>query len=261
MLARITGYLALFIDLTWYPTGLERCKCREMAIVIDVIRFSSTVVTALNLGVKAIIPVESIDELIYLANKLGALKVGEVNGIKIPEADLDNSPTDLINYCNKYGVPKYIVIRTTAGVPTLLKCKELGLREIVILALLNVGAVAKHIHEKKPSCICIVCSGWRGRNYAFEDHLAAGLLISRLIDLGATDLKELSIEALSALALYKGLRDLNIDLKTLIMSSSSAKDLNETKRKRDIDYCLKIDAYDLVPIMINREIIKSSDKS
>ena len=67
------------------------------AVVIDVLRASSTIVAALAAGAQAIYPVVSTEEAIKLATSLGrgdALLAGERRGLKVEGFDLGNSPRE-----------------------------------------------------------------------------------------------------------------------------------------------------------------------
>jgi 2-phosphosulfolactate phosphatase len=64
-------------------------------VVIDVLRATSTIIVALSRGAARVIPVCDYDDSLALGRRLGAITVGERNGVKVDGFDYSNSPTDL----------------------------------------------------------------------------------------------------------------------------------------------------------------------
>jgi 2-phosphosulfolactate phosphatase len=106
-----------------------------MPVIIDVLRATSTIIVALSRGADRVIPMRDYDEALRLGRRLGALTIGERNGIKVDGFLHGNSPTDLM------GLPlegKTIVMVTTNGTQVMV---EGG----IIASTLNAGAVAARI--------------------------------------------------------------------------------------------------------------------
>ena len=112
------------IDVILTPADIERIsKASEftgLAVVFDVLRATSTMITALHNGVKSIIPVSTIKEGLELKKNFSdALLGGERNGLRISakisggvDFDLGNSPREFV----KEKVDgKTVVITTTNG--------------------------------------------------------------------------------------------------------------------------------------------------
>ncbi len=104
-------------------------------IIVDVLRASSTIVAALWSGAKDVIPVEEADEAIALGKKMGAVLVGERNGVKLEGFDYNNSPSEMLTADIK---GKTVVMTTSNGVKVMVDGGIVG-------STLNAGAVAEHI--------------------------------------------------------------------------------------------------------------------
>src|SRR5438874_11082864 len=68
-----------------------------LAVVIDVLRATTTIVHALAAGCTAVLPCAEVDEACDLAEEMGDGRVllgGERNGQRLPNFDLGNSPAE-----------------------------------------------------------------------------------------------------------------------------------------------------------------------
>jgi len=174
------------IDTILTPTELPALAGRDLretvCIVFDILRATSTFVTALHHGAKAIMPVCEISEALAIRKKQpDVLLGGERDGVKIRAAqtggidfDFGNSPRE---YTPEKVRGKTIVSTTTNGTRALRAC--VGAKAILAAAFLNLGATAKHLHQNNFENILLVCAGTR-ENRADEDVLAAGALCELL---------------------------------------------------------------------------------
>jgi 2-phosphosulfolactate phosphatase len=165
--------------------ALARHDLRDTAcVVFDVLRATSTIVTALHHGAKAVIPVAEISEALALRQKQpGVLLGGERDGVKIRanqtgggDFDLGNSPRE---YTPEKVRGKTIVSTTTNGTRALRACA--GAQTVLAASFLNLTATAKFIRRLQPVELLLVCAGTR-ENMADEDVLAAGALCELLSD-------------------------------------------------------------------------------
>ncbi|WP_165070143.1 2-phosphosulfolactate phosphatase [Paludisphaera rhizosphaerae] len=158
------------------PSGALR---GGVAVVIDVLRASTTIAHALAHGCEAVLPCLEIDEARRIAADFPrgqALLGGERRGEPIAGFDLGNSPGD---YSAKACCGKTLVMTTTNGTKALLAC--LDAETVLVGAFVNFAAtVQRLIHEERP--IHIVCAGTEGQ-ISYEDSLLAGAFASRLADL------------------------------------------------------------------------------
>jgi 2-phosphosulfolactate phosphatase len=218
----------------------------DIIIVIDVLRCSSTIVTALANGAKGIIPVETIKEAWTHHRKHPEfLLAGERKGLKPKEFDLGNSPLDFSPETVK---EKNIILTTTSGTKAISSAKK-G-RKVLVGAFLNVEAVAEaalKIAEKSQAGISIVLSGRIG-HFSLEDFLCAGAIVQSLL----TKKVELSDAALaSLLAFQKALESLS----TIVQRGSHARYLESIGLKEDVLFCSRMNVFQVVPVLEGETII------
>jgi 2-phosphosulfolactate phosphatase len=170
------------IDVILTPADLPALAQRDLqetvCVVFDILRATSTFVTALHNGAKAIIPAREIaGALAIRKNQPEVLLGGERAGVKIRAAqtggidfDFGNSPRE---YTPEKVRGKIIVSTTTNGTRALRAC--VGAQTILAGSFLNLGATAEFIKKLQPAEVLLVCAG-TGENRADEDVLAAGAL-------------------------------------------------------------------------------------
>lgn len=152
----------------------------KTAVVIDVLRATSVITTALDNGAYEVIPVRTVEEAqnLYAASDATmTLRGGERNALKIEGFDLSNSP---LEYKKKVVEGKTIIFTTTNGTNAINNVK--GADEVVLACFRNVSAVADYIvgPSYRGSCdVIIVCAGTEG-HFSLDDGLCAGMLIELL---------------------------------------------------------------------------------
>ena len=178
-----------------------------IAIVIDVLRASTTIITALAHGAAAVRPVLTIDEARALAKgggpDSGILLGGERGGLRIDGFDLGNSP---LEYSRQRVAGRRIVITTTNGTAALDACSAAA--EVLIGAIVNRSAVAARARSLATAHgtadIHLVCAGTDG-HVTEEDLLAAGAILDAAGCLpGASD-DSFDATATDALAMFRGM--------------------------------------------------------
>ena len=167
--------------------------------MIDVLRASTTITTALAHGAAVVLPRRSIDEArATAAARAGALLGGERGGLKIEGFELGNSPAE---YTADRVAGKPVVITTTNGTLALAACHEAA--EVLVGAIVNRAAVAVTARalgaSRGSDAIHLVCAGTDG-HVTDEDLLAAGAMLDAA---GRED--ELDAAALSARDRFRGL--------------------------------------------------------
>lgn len=164
------------------PTLVKQDLRGTACVVFDILRATSTFVTALQNGAKAIIPVGEISEAMALRKKHPAfLLAGERDGVKIRakqsggvDFDFGNSPREFTPDAVE---GKTIVSTTTNGTRALRACAK-G-KAVLAASFLNLSATAKYLQTKKFKNVLLVCAG-TGDGVALEDVLAAGALADLL---------------------------------------------------------------------------------
>jgi 2-phosphosulfolactate phosphatase len=169
------------IDTLLTPAELPALARRDLrgtaCVVFDILRATSTFVTALQNGAQEIIPVGEISEAVAFRKKMSdALLAGERDGVKIRAAQSGGIDFDFGNSPREFRPEKVrgqtIVSTTTNGTRALRACA--GAKIILAASFLNLAATAKFLNSP-PAEILLVCAG-TGEGVALEDVLAAGAL-------------------------------------------------------------------------------------
>ena len=220
------------------------------AVVVDVIRASTTMVQALESGATGIYPAASNDDaarLLQAVGREGALLAGERQGLPIEGYDLGNSPTD---FTPEAVSGKRIVFNTTNGTRTLLAAE--GAERIFVCALTNLAAVVAAIGEAER--VLVLCAG-RNDRFALDDALCAGLLVQRLVDATAAEV-DLSDGARAA-------RELAVatpPTEALLASTASGRQLVDIGLGADLATCAALDRSEVVPQMKERVVRRAHDQ-
>jgi 2-phosphosulfolactate phosphatase len=167
------------------PALAQRDLRATACVVFDVLRATSTFVTALHHGAQAIIPVSEIAEAVALKNSKLKIKNsksillgGERNGVRISvggiDFDLGNSPRE---FTPEKIRGKVIASTTTNGTRALRACA--GAKIILASSFLNLSATANFLRAQATENVLLICAG-TGEGAALEDILAAGALANLL---------------------------------------------------------------------------------
>lgn len=208
----------------------------KIVVVVDVLRATSCMVTAMANGVKEIKPVCDLTICKELQSKEGYIGAAERNGIKEAGFKFGNSPYSYIDNCVEN---ERLAITTTNGTVAIEKSKSAD--EVIIGAFLNKSAVVTYLLERDKDVV-VVCAGWKGQ-VNLEDTLFAGALIDGLGD----NYNHNSDASLLALNAYeRGQSDLckYLENSNHVQRLSKMSDIG-----RDIEFCLKEDVYKVVPVL------------
>ncbi|MDW7691931.1 2-phosphosulfolactate phosphatase [Flammeovirgaceae bacterium SG7u.111] len=213
----------------------------KTVVVTDIFRATSCMVSGIASGLKAIVPVLTLEEVPPFKEQ-GFLTAGERNGVKIPAFDFGNSPFDFMQAEYK---GRSVVMTTTNGTKAI-DCAKSG-NEILIGAFLNISAVAKILRESSKDVV-VLCAGWKNR-FNLEDTLFAGALATML----SSEFDVSSDETRAAMLLYEQAKN---NLLGFLEVSSHAQRLGKLNGGKDIAFCLKHDEFDSVPVLKNNQLIK-----
>jgi 2-phosphosulfolactate phosphatase len=208
----------------------------QAVVVVDILRATSCMTTALACGVEAIAPFAQLQDCLAMKAE-GYYTAGERDGKKVDGFDLGNSPFE---YQDPNLKGQRIAFTTTNGTQAIVK--SLGASEIIIGSFLNISAVAEHL-KTLPNNVLIVCAGWKGK-FNLEDTLFAGALIEKFDG----TLKPACDSALAAEQLYRSAKD---NLLGFLQNSSHVQRLAKLNITKDIEFCLTQDVYSAVPILQN----------
>lgn len=149
-----------------------------IAVAIDVLRATTTIVYALAAGCKEVRPCVDVAEARHLAAELPAgkaLLAGERGGLKIDGFDFGNSSRE---FTPKVCAGQIVVLTTTNGTRALARAAEA--ERVLIAAFVNFSAVCAQLRQDRRP-VHIVCAGYEGEP-AHEDTLLAGALVDCLCD-------------------------------------------------------------------------------
>ncbi|MBN2219719.1 MAG: 2-phosphosulfolactate phosphatase [Kosmotogaceae bacterium] len=214
----------------------------DLAVVVDVLRASSTITTALQLGAKKVIPVSNVERAMKERSRSPeVVLMGERETMKIPGFDLGNSPVELSEAFVK---GKEVVMTTTNGTVAALRSRRA--KRVIVASFLNLESIARLI-EREKGRVEIQCSGSDGEP-SLEDTLLAGALVARLGIVGMND------SCWIAASLYGSVSS---NLRDFIAENGvHAKKLLSLGFGEDVSFCAKINLYDLVPLWRNNGFVR-----
>lgn len=148
---------------------------KSIVVIIDVLRATSTIATALFNGARSIIPVDSVAECIRIGKQIESITAGERDG-KIAEGlENGNSPFE---YPREFIEGKTLVLTTTNGTKLLHMALEKNAKGIITGSFSNLSAVCNYLVEQNQNVI-LGCAAWKNR-VNIEDALFAGAIINRI---------------------------------------------------------------------------------
>jgi len=174
------------IEVLFSPAEFDALAARDLSgsvcVVFDVLRATTTMLTALESGAQAIIPVADIPEALGLRRaRPEILLAGEREGVRITgaltggvEFDLGNSPRE---FTPDKVRGRTVVMTTTNGTRALRACA--GARRVLVAGFANLAVTAAALRAMNTDEVLLVCGGTH-EEAAFEDTLAAGALCDLL---------------------------------------------------------------------------------
>ena len=147
-----------------------------IVVLVDILRATTTICTAVGNGVEAIIPVATHEEARQLKSE-GFLVASEKDGVQLDFADFGNSA---FSFTRDAIGGKTLVYCTTNGTRALHLAKNAS--SIVIGAFINISALTEWLAGQQKNVV-VLCSGWKNK-FCLEDALFAGALTERLQDTG-----------------------------------------------------------------------------
>ena len=217
----------------------------SIIVIIDVLRATSTIATALHNGARCVIPVDSVSRCLELGKQIDGITAGERDG-KIAEGlEYGNSPFE---YPGDFIEGKTLVLTTTNGTRLLHMALEKGAKEIVTGSFPNLSAVCDHLIEKNRNVI-LGCAAWKDR-VNMEDALFAGAVISKVrahfdINCDSSHMAEAMHE--------KGKKNLFSFLKN--NNASHYHRLMNFGLEKDIRYCLTPDGANVLPVYNDGKLV------
>lgn len=214
----------------------------DCAAVIDVLRATSTIATALKAGAEAVQAFSDIEQLMAASDAWPPdrrLRAGERGGAQVAGCDLGNSPLD----CTPALVRgKRLFLSTTNGTRALQRVEKAA--AVITAAQINRHAAASYLLAKQPATVWLLGSGWEG-GYSLEDTACAGAIAHLLLAKSPEAIAIGNDEVIAAIALYQ---QWQANLVGLFQQSSHGQRLLRLQCEEDLKYCAQTDILDLVPI-------------
>jgi len=222
----------------------------RLVLIVDVLRASTTVATALGNGAKTVIPVEGADEVISRSKEFHRSQIllaGEQKMHPIVGFDLGNSPQ---SFTPEAVEGKTILITTTNGTRALLGVQ--GARDIVIASYVNFTAVLAmmRVAASSNTDIAIICAGEEG-SFTLEDAACAGRYVRAIPK--RSDSIQVNDAAAASVLIEKKYGD---NIAKVFKESTHGKDLEEAGFGDDLTAAAEVDSYPVVPIYQDRQITK-----
>lgn len=218
---------------------------RNLVVIVDILRATSTICAAIHNGVKSIIPVATVEEAKTMKLQ-GYMVASERDGYVLDFADFGNSP---FNFTPEIVAGKEIVYSTTNGT----RCIHLSShsKAVIIGSFLNISVLADWLIQQN-SPVLIFCASWKDR-FSLEDTVFAGALAERLLNSGKF---ETICDAVTA----------SIDLWNIAkndlfgyMQKAAQKDRLASKGLDDcIEFCLTEDLCPVIPAFLNDRLVDIS---
>ena len=216
-----------------------------IVVIIDVLRATSTIATALHNGAKCVIPVDSVAKCIELGRQIDGITAGERDGMIAEGLEHGNSPFE---YPREFVGGKTLVLTTTNGTKLLHMALDRGAGQIVTGSFPNLSAVCAYLLSQNQPVV-LGCAAWKDR-INIEDTLFAGAVIHQVKDAFHINCDSSQM----AETLY-------LDAKADLFEFMKAKNASHYHRlsgyglDKDIRYCLTPDLAPVLPLYENGKLI------
>jgi 2-phosphosulfolactate phosphatase len=199
-----------------------------VAVVVDVIRATSTITQALAAGYPRVLCAGELEEARAVRAQLGeGLLGGERDAVRIEGFDVGASPREFVE-----GRPETLILSTTNGTRAILTAAERS-DAVLVGSLLNLGALARAVQERGEDAV-VVCAGFQGR-FAFDDAYCAGRIVE-LLDAERGD------GAVAAALLARAYPD--------ALAGLTARTYGPPGLEEDIAFCSQVSVLDTVPRLV-----------
>lgn len=210
------------LDVAFTPRDLGSA---DVAVVVDVLRATTTVAAALAAGHRRVLCCEEVEAAERLRGP-NRLLAGERDNVEIPGFDRGNSP---IGFNGDGGGD--VVLTTTNGSRAIVAAAARS-REVILASLANLDAVLEGLPDDD---VTVVCAGTAG-GMAVEDVYVAGRIVGQL-EGERTDAALMAEHVTAAYA----------EPRAALTAGANARKLLETDQEADIDYCVRESILDVVP--------------
>ena len=206
----------------------------KICVIIDVLRATSVMITALHNGAEKIFPFKDIKTIQERCENLkNIIKCGERNALKIDGFDLGNSP---LEFTKEKVFGKDIYMSTTNGTKAVEN--SLSAEKIIICSFLNVKSVSEKLLEYKKDCV-IVCAGTNGK-FSLDDTLCAGLIIKEMAKHTEIQMNDVLLAAVRISESHENIED-------ILKGSTHYERLLSLGFEKDMEHIFSLNKYSIVP--------------
>jgi len=236
------------VKLHLTPTSFKRSDLADnVAVVIDVLRCTTSICAALSAGARGVIPTIGPGEAVDMWTKLGsnlAILAGEREGVRIENFQLGNSP---LEFTAESVGGKLVVMTTTNGTRAFVESSQAAL--VLSAALVNIGLIADRIVAEGRD-VAIVCAGREG-GFSIEDTLCGGMLIDLI---AAEQRGELDLNDAGSLALLL-YRSNKTAIKQSIAQGEHGRYLTRIGFADDIENAAAVDSIPVLPVLQDGRLV------
>lgn len=228
------------------PALLDLYEVKDaIVVVIDVLRATSTIATALYNGASSVVPVDDIAKCITLGESLVGVTAGERDGKIAQGLQFGNSPFE---YPKEFIKGKTLVLTTTNGTKLLHMALARGASHIITGSFPNYTAVCEYLLAQNQP-VLLACSAWKNK-VNLEDTLFAGAVIKKIkenfsVHCDASGIAETLFESASP-DLYSFLKQKN---------ATHYQRLTGFGLEKDLKYCLTFDSANVLPFYENEKLV------
>jgi 2-phosphosulfolactate phosphatase len=217
----------------------------SIVVIIDVLRATSTIATALYNGASGVIPVSAVSDCIRIGKEVNGITAGERDGKVAEGLKYGNSPFE---YPRSFIEGKILVLTTTNGTKLLHMALDNGAKQIITGSFPDISAVCDYLIKQNQPVI-LACAAWKDR-VNIEDTLFAGAVISRVkkyfyINCDASNMAETMYDEAKE-DLYEFMKNKN---------ASHYHRLTNYGLEKDIRYCLTDDVANVLCFFENDKLV------
>lgn len=225
----------------------------RVTFVVDALRASATICSALHHGARAVIPAATVEDALRYADTIGredCVLAGERQCLRIEGFQLGNSPQDATT--DVVG-GKTVVLTTTNGTQAILALQNAA--QVYVAGASNLSLAAQRAAEARAVSqdVLVLCAGREG-DFALDDAYTAGRIVSLVLGRSRNldGLDDAAIASLDLVARYKG------GFEKPFRQSRGGRNLMALGLEADLLNAAQVDAYPVLPVFQDRRLTRSA---